>query len=76
MKNISFEKPTLFKNFRKQVTFHIVNFCYLFPQKIDVWNLGNKKSTMYCVLWFRLIFHYEITKNDFNSIYTIPQAER
>ena len=45
-KNISFEKPTLFKNFKKQVTFHVVNFCYVFPQKIDTWNMKHKKSTM------------------------------
>ena len=74
MKNISFEKPTLFKNFKKQVTFHFVNFCYVFPQKIDTWNMKHKKSTMYCFLWFRLMFHYGITKNTFDSVYTVPQA--
>jgi hypothetical protein len=73
MKNISFEKPTLFKNFKKQVTFHVVNFCYVFPQKIDTWNMKHKKSTMYCFLWFRLMFHYGITKNTFNAVYTVPQ---
>ena len=70
MKNISFEKPTLFKNFRKQVSFHVVNFCYVFPQKIDVWAERYKKSTTYCFLWFRLIFHYEIIRHSSFGIWT------
>ena len=70
MKNISFEKPTLFKNFRKQVSFHIVNFCYVFPQKIDVWGEQYKKSTTYCFLWFRIIFHYRIIRNSSFGMYT------
>lgn len=70
MDNISFEKPTLFKNFRKQVSFHVVNFCYVFPQKIDVWGVRYKKSTTYCFLWFRLIFHYEIIRHSSFGIWT------
>lgn len=75
MKNISFEKPSLFKNIKKQVNFHIVNFCYVFPQKIDTWNSTHKNSTMYCFLWFRIIFHYRISKHTHDCIYTIPQAD-
>ena len=70
MKNISFEKPTLFKNFRKQVSFHIVNFCYVFPQKIDTWNETHKHTTMYCFLWFRILFHYRIIRHTSFGIYT------
>jgi len=70
MRNISFEKPTLFKNIKKQVSFHIVNFCYVFPQKVDCWGEQYKKNTMYCFLWFRIIFHYRIIRNSYSGIYT------
>jgi hypothetical protein len=70
MKNISFEKPSLFKNLKKQVSFHTVIFCYVFPQQIDTWNDTYKKSTMYCFLWFRVIFYYRIEKRFYNEPYT------
>jgi hypothetical protein len=73
MKNISFEKPTLLKNFKKQVSFKKVNFCYVFPQKIDTWHEQYKASTTYCFFWFRIIFHYQVTKHTYNEISTIPQ---
>jgi hypothetical protein len=73
MRNISFEKPSLFKNIKKQVTFHFVELCYVFPQQIDVWHENFKESTIYCFLWFRIIFHYKIKKRIYNeAYYTIP----
>lgn len=73
MKNISFEKPTLLKNFKKQMTFHNVNFCYVFPHKIETWGKTHKETTMYCFLWFRIIFYYKITKHNHKHIFTIPK---
>jgi hypothetical protein len=73
MKNISFEKPSLLKNLKKQVTFHLVKLCYVFPQKIEKWSETHKDSTMYCFLWFRVIFYYRIEKRFYNDPYiTIP----
>lgn len=72
MKNISFEKPTIFKNIRNLYTFKVVKFCYVFPQRIDTWDIEYKKHTTYAFLWFRLTHWHKITTQTRKYIYTVP----
>jgi hypothetical protein len=72
IKNISFERSRLFTNLGKQTRFYRSEICYLFPQRIDVWNQPYKESTTYAFLWFRLTFYYRISAHTHKYIYTVP----
>lgn len=52
---INFEKPNIFKSFKRDTRIKRVKYCYFFPQRVHVFDGVNKIETMYFFFFWRII---------------------
>ena len=60
---INFEKPNIFKSFKKDTKIKLVSYCYFFPQRVHTWSGKNKIETMYYFLFWRIIVKHTESLN-------------
>lgn len=52
---INFEASNLFSSYKKKIKIVCVKYCYVFPQKVFVWDSGIISETWYYFLFWRII---------------------
>ncbi len=55
----NFEKSNLIESYKRDTKIKLVNYCYIFPQRIHTYKCNNKISTMYFILFWRIIVSHK-----------------